>query len=309
MAVLADSEMIVGDGTTDPVAESGATLRTSIGVGTTDSPQFTGVNVGAASDTTITRGAAGLLEVEGVRLVTLTATQTMTNKTLTSPTLTTPALGTPASGVLTSCTGLPEAGLAVSNGPTNGYMLTAQSGDAGGMTWAAAGAGGAVTYEGGNTSEASTQSFTAVDLLSVSSLTIAALQPFEVWAPCRSSDPGSTVFAMITVGKLNSTVCQEATAVKSMAEGWNSPDGDAQNGFLIMNYTPRLASYLRGSLGHNVRSNGTNLTQGAARGADDNTIPNAEITDVVTRAIGVDGTDPDVTLYNDEVHVYSRSTS
>jgi hypothetical protein len=32
MAVLADGEMIVGDGTTDPVAESGATLRTSIGV-------------------------------------------------------------------------------------------------------------------------------------------------------------------------------------------------------------------------------------------------------------------------------------
>ncbi len=31
MAVLADSEMIVGNGTTDPVAESGATLRTSIG--------------------------------------------------------------------------------------------------------------------------------------------------------------------------------------------------------------------------------------------------------------------------------------
>ena len=32
MAVLGDGEMIVGDGTTDPVAESGATLRTSIGV-------------------------------------------------------------------------------------------------------------------------------------------------------------------------------------------------------------------------------------------------------------------------------------
>ena len=32
MAVLADGEMIVGDGTTDPVAKSGATLRTSIGV-------------------------------------------------------------------------------------------------------------------------------------------------------------------------------------------------------------------------------------------------------------------------------------
>jgi len=32
MSVLADGEMIVGDGTTDPVAESGATLRASIGV-------------------------------------------------------------------------------------------------------------------------------------------------------------------------------------------------------------------------------------------------------------------------------------
>ena len=69
MAVLADSEMIVGDGTTDPVAESGATLRTSIGVGTGDSPQFTDLtltddltlnsdssvfNMGAGNDFTIT---------------------------------------------------------------------------------------------------------------------------------------------------------------------------------------------------------------------------------------------------------------
>jgi len=37
-------------------------------------------------------------------VVTLAATQTLTNKTLTSPTLTTPALGTPASGTLTNCT-------------------------------------------------------------------------------------------------------------------------------------------------------------------------------------------------------------
>jgi len=51
MAVLGDGEMIVGDGTTDPVAESGATLRTSIGVGTGDSPQFT--NLVLSGDLTV----------------------------------------------------------------------------------------------------------------------------------------------------------------------------------------------------------------------------------------------------------------
>ena len=34
-----------------------------------------------------------------------------------------------------------EAKLKISNSPTNGYMLTAQSGDTGGLTWAAAGGG------------------------------------------------------------------------------------------------------------------------------------------------------------------------
>ena len=42
MAVLADGEFIVGDGTTDPVAESGDTARTSLGLGTTNSPTFAG---------------------------------------------------------------------------------------------------------------------------------------------------------------------------------------------------------------------------------------------------------------------------
>jgi len=52
----------------------------------------------------------------GGDLVTLTGTQTLTNKTMTSPVLnspvlTTPALGTPASGTLTNTTGLPPSGV------------------------------------------------------------------------------------------------------------------------------------------------------------------------------------------------------
>jgi len=65
MAVLPDGAMIVGDGTTDPVAESNATLRTSIGVGTADNPEFAAVNFGHATDTTLFRLSAGLLSVEG----------------------------------------------------------------------------------------------------------------------------------------------------------------------------------------------------------------------------------------------------
>lgn len=44
---------------------SAATAATNLGLGTANSPQFTGVNVGHASDTTITRASAGVIAVEG----------------------------------------------------------------------------------------------------------------------------------------------------------------------------------------------------------------------------------------------------
>lgn len=86
-----------------PIAGLTSSTSTALGVGS--------LELGNASDTTLSRSAAGVLAVEGVDVVTLSASQTLTNKTLTSPTLTTPALGTPASGTLTNCTGLPVAGI------------------------------------------------------------------------------------------------------------------------------------------------------------------------------------------------------
>jgi hypothetical protein len=68
-----------------PVAGITASTSTALGVGT--------VELGHASDTTLSRSAAGALAVEGVDVVNLSAIQTLTNKTLTSPTLTTPTLG------------------------------------------------------------------------------------------------------------------------------------------------------------------------------------------------------------------------
>lgn len=82
-----------------PVAGIVASTSTALGVGS--------VELGHASDTTISRVSAGVVAIEGVTVVTVSASQTLTNKTLTSPTFTTPVLGTPSSGNLTNCTALP----------------------------------------------------------------------------------------------------------------------------------------------------------------------------------------------------------
>jgi hypothetical protein len=74
-------------------AQNGDYAQANItGLTTADSPQFTAVNVGHASDTTITRSGAGAIQVEGVQVI-----------------LSGAALGTPASGTLTNCSGLPAA--------------------------------------------------------------------------------------------------------------------------------------------------------------------------------------------------------
>ena len=125
-------------------------------------------------------------------VTTLTGSQTLTNKTLTAPTLTTPALGTPASGDLQNCTAVPsaaltgtiadarmpdltgevttsagavattiadnvvdEANLKVSNSPTNGLFLQAQSGNTGGLTLASAGGGATLFHNFANSTTTS----------------------------------------------------------------------------------------------------------------------------------------------------------
>lgn len=49
-------------------ASDAATARTNLGLGTGDSPQFAAVNVGDASDTTLSRVSAGVLQVEAAQL-------------------------------------------------------------------------------------------------------------------------------------------------------------------------------------------------------------------------------------------------
>ena len=104
--VTANFAVFVEQGTVN--SDSGFTLTNngSVTVGTTALvfTQFTGLGqivAGTGLDKT-----GNTLDIDST-VVTLTGTQTLTNKTLTSPTLTTPDLGTPSAGTLTNATGLP----------------------------------------------------------------------------------------------------------------------------------------------------------------------------------------------------------
>jgi len=68
-AAASDGEVMVATGAGAMAWESGGTLRTSAGLGTGNSPQFTGVEIGHASDTTLARSAAGIVTIEGTRLI------------------------------------------------------------------------------------------------------------------------------------------------------------------------------------------------------------------------------------------------
>jgi hypothetical protein len=106
--VTANFAVFVEQGTVN--ADSGFTLTNTGAVTVCTTAlvftQFTGLGqivAGTGLDKT-----GNTLDIDST-VVTLTGTQTLTNKTLTSPTLTTPDLGTPSAGTLTNATGLPVA--------------------------------------------------------------------------------------------------------------------------------------------------------------------------------------------------------
>lgn len=104
-----------------PVAGIAASTATAVGVGS--------VELGHATDTTLSRASAGVLAVEGVNVV-----------------LNGGALGTPASGTLTNCTGLPVAGIAASTATAVG-VGSIELGHASDTTLSRTGAG-AIAVEG-----------------------------------------------------------------------------------------------------------------------------------------------------------------
>jgi hypothetical protein len=193
-----------------------------------------------------------------------------------------------------------EANLKISNGPTNGQFLSAQSGNTGGLTWAVA--GGAVAREGGNTTDATTTSTSQGDLLSVSSLSIAAAVPVLFSAETRKTT-GAASYADIGL-KLNAVSIHAATG----GGGFWTTDGlnELQHGGVSMFILPRVTSYQHGLMGSYTVYDAVGLSRSGHGAKITNALPIATITDLIITGSTNSASN---TLGADELHVYSMAVS
>jgi hypothetical protein len=108
-----------------------------------------------------------------------------------------------------------EANLKVSNTPTNGYFLSAQSGNTGGLTWAAAASGGGADLYAANESSPSAQpSATGTNAVAVGDSAVAA--GYQAIALGNANASGEQSFA---VGIRNNTTSYGSVGSYSFAQG------------------------------------------------------------------------------------------
>ena len=197
-----------------------------------------------------------------------------------------------------------EGKLDVSNAPTNGYFLQAQSAEGGGLTWAAVSS--AVTREGGQSTEATTTSTSAADLLTASSLTIAVAEHFILSTNARKTS-GAAENAGLGL-KLNSTTVSEALATGANCLWGTDTENRAENGISIVHFAARLTNYEGGAVVTRAHHVTTVYSILAAIEAPINTaaIPLVTITAVVLRGISDSSSN---TLGADELQVYSMAAS
>ena len=200
-----------------------------------------------------------------------------------------------------------EAKLDVSNGPTNGYFLQAQSGEGGGLTWAAVSS--AISREGGTTSEATTTSTSAMDLITISSLTIAAASPWTMTSLWRkTTGHASAASGGLKIVADSTVVTGESTTAATL---WQSGTADlAEDGGSDTTVGAKVTNYLASNAQNNIVSRNSSsggFTYGnVGTLTKDAVFPVGQTTSIVLRA---NSGNASVTTGSDEVHIYVLSVS
>lgn len=138
-----DANAAIGNALTIDRPTLAATFGGTLSCGTSNAFTCGTIELGNASDTTLSRVSAGVVAIEGVNIVTVSATQTLTNKTLTSPTINGAALsgtlsGTPTFSGAVVLSGSPTLTTPTINGGTIQSRVQASSETTGTLTSASA---------------------------------------------------------------------------------------------------------------------------------------------------------------------------
>jgi len=155
------------------------------------------------------------------------------------------------------------------------------------------------------TSGAGTTSTSAVDLLSVSSLSIAATT--HIWAAAsvrQTANSGRVVGFGI---KLNTTVISEAESSYNQSDLlWVGEQSVAISGAFLMHMGSRVANFLDGKTRMSSRAKSSTILDLGMSLRADNNMPTATITAVVTRAVCQATA---IAAAADEMHVYTLAVS
>jgi len=169
--------------------------------------------------------------------------------------------------------------------------------------WAAG--GGAVSWEGGNTTEDSSTSTSVSDLCDVTSLTIPAGTPIRVWTAARyGAGGGDNASIGLTI---NGTAMRTPVNPAVASQGWEANGNDDMDGVWILDIGPRVTNYTKGLLGFANRHPASGVgAAGAMHGVNAQAaLPTGEIQSIVHTGIVASG----ATIATDEMHVYSWAVS